>query len=124
MAYALTLTARDGRWEIASLDTGPAAVPAALRSRPLTIHPCSSQGVRHSTTSVVIAVGGKMSVKADIGALIGLAAFTACGGGVLGQEGQSETGGEEDHPDEFGAGRSPYRAARQPVRRAVAPIAT
>ncbi|MFH8627519.1 conjugal transfer protein [Streptomyces vietnamensis] len=31
MAYALTLTARDGRWEIASLDTGPAA-PVAPRS--------------------------------------------------------------------------------------------
>ncbi|MFI2740735.1 hypothetical protein [Streptomyces sp. NPDC018711] len=31
MAYELTLTARDGRWEIASLDTGPAA-PAARRS--------------------------------------------------------------------------------------------
>lgn len=31
MAYALTLSARDGRWEIASLDTGPVA-PAAPRS--------------------------------------------------------------------------------------------
>ncbi|MEU6621950.1 conjugal transfer protein [Streptomyces litmocidini] len=31
MAYALTLTARDGRWEVASLGTGPAA-PAASRS--------------------------------------------------------------------------------------------
>ncbi|MFE7603518.1 hypothetical protein ACFU6G_41155, partial [Streptomyces sp. NPDC057494] len=28
MAYVLTLTARDGRWEIASVDTGPAAAAA------------------------------------------------------------------------------------------------